>query len=169
MKMFDAAPWGTVKLGQIGMYSANAMFNPFGGFYSGPAISPEERILRQSSAQIDQGGGYPSAGPASEPIAAGECFTCTNPDTGDTQFGVSSDAAKGLKGKGYRCRKDNCAQPVAGGGYGRFGSFGGLFQPQAPTNVETGMLTPPTGYYENMLSGVRGIPLAQGLGRRALL
>lgn len=160
MKIFDASPWGSARMGQGGMYSWNSTFTPGGGFYQGPPMSPEARVQEQAAAAEQQYG--------NEVAAVEDCFTCTNPDSGDTQYGVTGAVAKELKGKGYRCRKDQCARPGGGGG-DAFGSFGGGFFPTAGGIAPGGGLpaSAPSDY-GGMLSGRRGIPLSPGLGRRAL-
>lgn len=170
MKMFDASPWGSPRMGQFNPfpgagspYSWNVPSSPPGAFYGGTPFAPEARVLQRAEAEMappPAGGGYlPQA------IAAEECFTCTNPDSGDTKYGVPAAQAKDLKSKGYKCRKDNCARPE--GGYGQFGSFGGgFFAP--PTPIVQGMNVPPsdTGTY-SMLEGRRSVPLVPGIGTRA--
>lgn len=172
MKIFDASPWGAPRLGQFGMnnpysgagspYSWNVPGTQPGSFYGGAPLSPEARVLQRAAAQMSpqDAGGYES-----QAVAAEECFTCSNPDTGDTKYGIPAAQAKDLKSKGYRCRKDACAR--SDGGYGRFGSFGGGFfgSPDTISPVQ-GFQAPPTESF-SMLSG-RGIPLVQGLGTRAL-
>lgn len=169
MKMFDASPWGSPRLGQFGGFNPYSGANPYswnvpgtqpGAFYGGPAIDPMSRVLMRSpvAAPPAPAGGYEA------PMAAGDdCVTCTNPDTGDTKYGIPSSQAADLKSKGYKCRKDSCARSE---GYGQFGSFGGgFFGSQTPVAPEG--LAPANMESYSMLSGSR-VPLVPGLGRRAL-
>lgn len=170
MKMFDASPWGSPHLGQFGIN------NPFSGAgtpysWNSPGIFPGASPMSFAAGNLQRPA--PWSRPALEPagyepqaVAAEECFTCTNPDSGDTKYGIPAAQAKDLKAKGYKCRKDNCARP-SGGGYGQFGSFGGgLFAPPASIVQGTGFQAHAGDYY-SMLSG-RGVPLVAGLGTRAL-
>jgi hypothetical protein len=73
--------------------------------------------------------GFPGyQGGGGEEIAAGQCYTCTNPDTQDIKSGVDAATARSLEKSGYRCRKDNCAErggyPVDFSAYEGFGAPG---------------------------------------------
>lgn len=141
-----------IRMGQInqGGFSWNAApggFNPYLTPYSNPYAGAPS--FQQSQA---------------EPIAQ-DCYTCTNPDTGDTQYGVQGNMASQLKSKGYRCRKDECAR---GGSQAMIPPQASLINPMATqgyaqVSQDFGGMSP-GGY--SFMSG--RIPLAPGLGRRAL-
>ncbi len=101
-----------------------------------------------------------------EPVGQ-DCYTCTNPDTGDTQYGVASATASQLKSKGYRCRKDDCANkmvPQVQEGVNKvFSDIQNLFSAGGQVSQDFGA---PGGGGYTFMSGP--IPLAPGLGRRAL-
>lgn len=170
MKMFDASPWGSPSLGQFGInnpYSGAGSPYSWNAPRSFPGASPMsfpagnlQRPAPWSQPALEPGGYAPQA------VAAEDCYTCTNPDSGDTKYGVPAAQAKDLKAKGYKCRKDNCARP-SDGGYGRFGSFGGGFF-GAPSSITPGSFQAPEMESYSMMSGARGIPLVRGLGTRAL-
>lgn len=118
-------------------------------------------------------GGLPAPGAGMSPAPAGDCYTCTNPSTGDTKYGVPSATAGQLKSGGYRCRKDECAGLTPGQiaplsdaaqnfsrGISNMFSGGG----SAPVQDVTGYA--PSGGYGMLMEGAR-IPIQRGIGRRA--
>lgn len=117
-------------------------------------------------------GGLPAPGAGMAP--AGDCYTCTNPSTGDTKYGVPSATANQLKSSGYRCRKDDCARPltpdqvapISDAAQGVIRGISNLFSGGAP--VQDVSTYAPGGGYGGLMGGPRRIPLAGGLGRRAL-
>jgi hypothetical protein len=150
MKLLGQVP---VRMGQINPYGYSWNFAPATGYM--PVIP-------------NTYGGAPAAVPdVPEEVAAGSgCFTCTNPSSGDTQYGVPSAMATQLKGQGYKCRADECANRTMF----QAGHFGGLMD---TPSIEQAISTPQNfGYVSSpgdsgmMLMG--RIPLAGGLGRRAL-
>lgn len=113
-------------------------------------------------AQIPNTYGGPSAQtPAAAP--AGSCFTCANPSTGDTKYGVPSAMANQLKSQGYRCRADDCAgqpgavSPVSFPGAVSYGGPAATYQGATDFGGDQG------GY---LMMG--RIPVQRGIGRRAL-
>lgn len=118
-------------------------------------------------AQIPNAFGGPSA-QVPEAAPAGSCFTCTNPSTGDTKYGVPSAMANGLKSQGYRCRADECAgqpggvSPMAFPGAMNYGGPAGTYQGAAQDfGGDQG-----GSFYGSMMEGAR-IPIQRGIGRRA--
>lgn len=136
--MFDRLPF----LGQVPI--ASPMYvNAGRNFYSSSQPTSYEAV-------------GPGSAPAATPEVAGPCFTCTNPSSGDTQYGVDAPTAASLKGQGYLCRGDQCANqpsmPI---------TFPGVADlPAAP---------PEFGDYGTVYGMTGRIPLSHGLGRRALL
>jgi hypothetical protein len=155
--MMDAVRPKMVRvMGQMNPYGYGYSWNSGPSYYS-PAPGTFVRMPAGAAAA--------AAAPSEE--VAQSCFTCTDPSSGDIQYGVPSSMADQLRGKGYRCRKDECAnRSQAQTAYGGFGGFGGMFNPGAAAAESSwgGAAGAEGGF--GMLSG--RIPLAGGLGRRAL-
>lgn len=153
MKLLGQVP---IRMGQINPYGYSWNFAPATGY--APVIP-------------NTYGGAPAyvAPPAPAAVEVGSgCFTCVNPSSGDTQYGVPAAMATTLKGQGYRCRADDCANRSASQSSDR-SMFQAVGLPSAPTIVSNGNFGNFGGGEEGgmMLQGSR-IPLAGGLGRRAL-
>lgn len=91
-----------IRMGQINSgfswNTAPGTFNPYG-----------EVARPQIPNTFGGSPAYPTEDIGAGVAAPAECFTCTNPSTGDTQYGVPAASASQLKANGYRCRKDDCA------------------------------------------------------------
>jgi len=154
---------GEVRLRGIGQINSGFSWN------TAPATNPG--IYSQIPNTF---GGLPAATPGAGMAPAGDCYTCTNPSTGDTQYGVPSAKASQLKSTGYRCRKDDCARPLTPGhvapisdaAQGMIRGITNLFSGGTPAQDVTTYA--PGGGYGALMGDQRRIPLAEGLGRRAL-
>lgn len=157
-----------IRMGQI---NSGYSWNTSGGAFN-PYVRPTPVAIPNTY------GGAPAAPPPLEAQEVGfgtapaSCFTCVNPSTGDTQYGVPEAKSKDLRALGYRCHKDECARPMTPGQI-RPLQQGAVQVIRGIQDLFRGGLTsdvtgyaPPAAPYTSVMSGP--IPLTPGLGRRAL-
>lgn len=128
-----------------------------------PAYVPQQAA---APAEIPNAyGGAPAYAPQQAAAPAGSCFTCVNPSTGEAQYGVPAAMANQLKGQGYRCRADDCAQRSQASAPPAF--FPGIVGYGSP--VATGTFTDGFAPSEGGIFGLSArIPVQRGIGSRAL-
>lgn len=153
----------TKRIAMLGQVPLLGQINQFG--YSWNAVpGGYNPYVQAAPVQIPNTfGGAPAQAPVE---AAGGCFTCVNPSTGDTKYGVPAATASTLKSQGYRCRADDCAgqpgaaAPVSIPGAMNYGPAAtATFQGPSDFGGDVG------GSFFGMMGR---IPVQRGIGRRAL-
>lgn len=154
-----------MRLGEVRLRGNGiGQINPFGYSWNASpgVINPYAPAVQASIPNTY--GGSPAYVPPPQPAAQDQCFDCTKFGQ-QAQKGIPSSMAAQLQEQGWQCNSAGCAQrPQATGGYSDFNSLYSGGQGAVATQVSD--VGPMSSESFGMLAG--RIPLAGGLGRRAL-